>query len=201
MTEDSLSDLLERAAGRAPVGPAPLERIRHDASGIRRRRTTILVAAAALVVAGTAVIGLDRGNAPGQSTPTSSQSPKPTRPSGPAGAARTDLQGTWSVVALNGRNGRTVMPDPGPVMTLTFTDGLLRGNSTCNAISGTYLQGGRDGRDLLFPRGRLSTTLVGCSGEPPLLSRLSHVRHVSGAPGVRYLRSAIGMVIVELRRD
>lgn len=205
MSETDLADLLERATEQTTVGPPPLDRIRAEARGNRRRRTAVLVAAAAavaVIAAGTATLGADRGRSPEVSNPTTSQSPQPSHPSGPARAGATDLTGPWRVVALNGRNGRTLMPEVGRLMTLSFSEGLVQGNSTCNAISGTYLQGGQDGRDLLFPRNKLTTTLVGCSGgEPPLLSRLSHVRHVSGARGVRYLRSAIGMVIIELRRN
>lgn len=195
-----LADVLERAAGETYVGPPPLERMKADARGARRRHTRALVAgaaAAAVIAGGTATLTAQRNGAPRQvGPPASSQSPRPTHPTG-----RSDLTGSWTVYALNDRNGMTVMPEVGHLMTLTFADGLVRGNSSCNAISGTYLQGGPGGHDLRFPRQQLSTTLVGCTDEPPLLARLSHVRHVSGAPGVRYLKSGIGMVILELHRS
>jgi hypothetical protein len=194
-----LPDVLERAAEQTYVGPPPLDRMKADARGARRRRTGALVAAAAataVIAGGTATLAAQRDGTPRQpGPPASSQSPRPTHPAG-----STDLTGSWTVSALNNRNGMTVMPEAGHLMTLTFADGLVEGDSSCNAISGTYLQGGPGGHDLRFPRQQLSTTLVGCGDEPPLLSRLSHVRHVSGAPGMRYLKSGIGMVILELHR-
>lgn len=55
-------------------------------------------------------------------------------------------------------------------------------------------------QDLRFPREQLGSTLVSCTDEPPLVSRLLNVRHVSGSAGVRYLHAENWMIVAELRR-
>ncbi|MEP6761858.1 MAG: META domain-containing protein [Sporichthyaceae bacterium] len=113
----------------------------------------------------------------------------------------TDLNGTWNVRALVGPNGQSVLPDSArDNVRLTFADGEMTGTTGCNDVFGTYEQTGDNDQDLRFPRRQLGSTLVGCTDEPPLVSRLLEVRHVSGSAGVRYLHAVNWMIIAELRR-
>lgn len=84
---------------------------------------------------------------------------------------------------------------------LTFADGGVTGTTGCNSVFGTYEQSGDKGQDLRFPRKGLGSTLVGCSDEAPLVSRLLQVRHVSGSAGIRTLLAANWLIIVQLRRS
>ena len=109
------------------------------------------------------------------------------------------LDGTWTVVGLVGPNGESVLPDAyqGKV-TLTFDHGQLSGSTGCNDVFGTYVQ---TGRDLVFPAADLGSTLVGCGDEPPLVSRLLDVRHISGSGDVRRLHADNWMILVVLHRS
>jgi heat shock protein HslJ len=204
MTDSELlTELLERAAERTNVGPPPLEHMVAGARRKRRRRAMLLTAAtAAAVVAAvgvTAVLSTPGGNPERDPTPATSASPEPSTSAEPT--TRIDLEGTWTVRALVGANGESVLPDSarGRVR-LTFADGEMTGSTGCNSVFGTYEQGGDEGQDLRFPREQLGSTLVGCGDEPPLVSRLLDVRHVSGSTGVRYLHAENWMIVAELRR-
>jgi heat shock protein HslJ len=198
---DTLTQLLERVAEATHVGPPPLEGIVAGAERTRLRRVRVWTAA--LAVAAFATIGgaamLSHLGREGQGNPISSVSPSP---SGSAeSTTMTDLQGTWTVRSLIGANGESVLPPSarGDVR-LTFASGKLTGTTGCNSVFGTYEQDGENGQDLRFPRDQLGSTLVGCTNEPPLISRLLDVRHVSGSNGARYLLAKDGSVVAELRR-
>lgn len=81
MTDQHLSELLERAADRVAVGPAPTTAIVHDAGRERRRRALTLslvsAAAVAVVAGGTALLSAP-GTSPGPQPPVAS--PTPTAP-------------------------------------------------------------------------------------------------------------------------
>lgn len=64
----------------------------------------------------------------------------------------------------------------------------------------SYEQGGTQHQDLQLPGDKLGTTLVACQDEPPLMSRVIDVRHVSGSADTRFLHAENWMIIAELRR-
>ncbi|HET7355534.1 MAG TPA: META domain-containing protein [Nocardioidaceae bacterium] len=201
MTGQNLTDLLERAADRTLVGPPPLDDMLARARHVRRRRTVLVAAAAsAAVVAVTVGTALLPGTG---TTPQRAAAPADTSVSpAPAGASATDisLNGTWTVRALIGHDGQSVLPASyAHRVQLTFREGTMSGTTGCNDVFGTYVQSGDRGRDLVFPRAQLGSTLVGCRDEPPLVARLLDVRHVSGSGDVRYLHAANWMIVAELR--
>lgn len=204
MTDPNLTELLERVGERTHVGPPPVERMMAGARRMRRRRSMLLTAAtAAAVVAtvgGATLLSAPGSNSQDHTTPAASPSVTPTT-SGELPAS-VDLEGAWRVRALVGANGQSVfLPDsPGDRPRLTFTDGEMTGTTGCNDVFGTYKQSGGQGQDLRFPPQQLGSTLVGCSDEPPLVSRLLDVRHVSGSAGTRYLHAENWMIVAKLRR-
>lgn len=211
MTGQNLTDLLERAAERTHVGPPPLERMLARHRHLRRRRTAFATAAASVavvaVVGGTSVYS-GPGSSPEHDTGPAgtSSSPVPTedrRTASPDNAkhdlASTGLNGTWTVRALVGRDGKSVLPAPyADKVQMTFNDGEMRGNAGCNEVWGTYKASGDRGEDLVFPRAQL-TSYASCD-EAPLVTRLLDVRHVSGSGDVRYLHAENWMIVAELHR-
>lgn len=210
MTEQNLTDLLERAAERTHVGPPPLDEMLARARHGRRRRTVLLTAAASaavlVAVGGTAVLSgpgsdsqPDAGPAGGSVSPAPTGSMSP----GPSNGTKVDtsLNGTWTVRALIGSNGQSVLPASyAHRVEMTLDDGEMTGTTGCNDVFGVYKQSGENGQDVVFPRAPLGSTLVGCRDEPPLIARLLQVRHVSGSGNVRYLHADNWMIIAELRR-
>jgi hypothetical protein len=208
MTEQNLTDLLERAAQRTPVGAPPTAQLLARYHRLRRRRTAVTTAAASVavvaVVGGTALLsGPGSRYDPGPAG--TSVSPAPTEggtasPAPKRDFTSTSLNGTWTLRALIGPNGQSVLPAfYAHKVQMTFTDGRMTGTTGCNDVFGSYRQTGEQGRDLVFPRAQLRSTLVGCRDEPPLDTRLLAVRHVSGSGDVRYLHAANWMIIAELR--
>lgn len=200
MTDQHLTDLLERAGDRTQVGPPPLGDMLARTRNARRRRAVLLTAAAsAAVVAvagGTAVLS-GPGSSPQRDLgpADTSVSPSPTTES----STSVTLNGTWTVHSLIGPDGRSVLPASyAHKVEMTFKDGQMTGTTGCNDVFGTYEQSGD--RGLVFPRAQLGSTLVGCGDEPPLITRLLDVRHVSGSGEVRYLHAASWMIVAELRR-
>jgi len=201
MTDQKLTELLERVADRTHVSPPPLDDMLARSRHVRRRRTVLLTAAASAavvaVVGGTAALigpggGPQRDPAPADT----SVSPSPTTER----LTSAPLTGTWTVRALVGATGQSVLPVPyAHKVKMTFKDGGMTGTTGCNDVFGTYEQGGDRGQNLVFPRAQLGSTLVGCD-EPPLVTRLLDVRHVSGSGDVRYLHAANWMIVAELRR-
>jgi hypothetical protein len=199
VNDDILTDLLERAAERIAVGPAPLTAIER---GARRRgqRTTTLAAVAAFAVAAAVTGGV-------MVTRHHTQTPGPThqvvkhRHQQTLGPDAVQLDGTWVVRALIGQGGRSVLPvkDQG-LLRLRFHDGRVTGSTTCNTVTGRYVQSGAKGQDLRFPPNSLGTTLVGCQDEPPLSQELLQVRHLSVADGQVYLHAANSMIVIALSR-
>lgn len=197
---DVLSELLERAGERTSVGPPPIPAMLARARRARRRKAAMVAAAAVLVtVAGVGLLsglvnlGRERG-------PIATGSPSARWSSSSALTSETELEGTWIVRAVVGKDGQSVLPPAArDSVRLTFDHGTMTGTTACNAVFGTYVQGGVQGKDLRFPREKLGTTLAYCS-EPPLVSRLLDVRHVSGSAGLRFLRADNGMIIAELHR-
>jgi hypothetical protein len=111
------------------------------------------------------------------------------------------LEGTWEVRGLIGQGGRSVLPvkDRG-LLRLTFHHGRVTGSTTCNTVTGRYVQSGPKGQDLRFPPNSLATTLVGCQDEPPLMQALLQVRHLSVGDGQDYLHAANWMIVIALSR-
>ena len=199
MTDQNLTDLLERAADRTQVGPPPLDDMLARARHVRRRAVLLTAAASAVVVAvagGTAALS-GPGSSP-QRDPApadTSVSPGPTT----EGSTSSALNGSWTVRALVGSGGQSVLPASyAHKVEMTFKDGELTGTTGCNDVFGTYEQSGD--RGLVFPRAQLGSTQVGCGDEPPLLTRLLDVRHVSGSGDVRSLHAANWMIVAQLRR-
>jgi len=204
MTDPNLTELLERIGERTHVGPPPVENMMAGARRMRRRRTLLLIAATAAAavatVGGATLLSAPGSNSHAHTTPAASHPPNPTTTG--QFTARIHLEGTWSVRALVGANGQSVLPDSArDRMRLTFTDGQMSGTTGCNDVFGTYQQSGGEGQDLRFPRQNLGSTLVGCSNEPPLVARLLDVRHVSRSAGVLYLHAENWMIVAELRRS
>lgn len=198
MTEQNLTNLLERAVDRTHVGPPPLDQMLARTRRVRRRRVVVLTAvgsaAVAAVVGGTATLSGPAGNPQRDPALAATSSLGTTEHN-----SSTALTGTWSVRALVGPNGQPVLPAPyADAVQMTFKDGEMTGHTGCNTVYSPYRQSGDQGQDLVF--GQVETTLVGCEDEPPLVSRLLDVRHVSGAGDVRYLHAANWMIVVELRR-
>lgn len=103
--------------------------------------------------------------------------------------------------ALVGRDGQSVLPGPyADKVRMTFQNGEMTGTTGCNDVGGPYEQSGNQGQDLVFPRAQLGSTLALCRDDPPLVTRLLEVRHVSGSGDVRYLHAANWMIVAELRR-
>jgi heat shock protein HslJ len=114
-----------------------------------------------------------------------------------AAASQTPLSGTWAVKTLVDADGQSVLAARyADKVHLTFTNGMMSGDSGCNDLGGPYTQ---DGADLAFSP-EMMTTLVGCKDEPPLMTRLLDVRHLGGAGDVRYLLDADEAKIAELHR-
>jgi len=114
-----------------------------------------------------------------------------------AAASQPPLSGTWAVKTLVDADGQSVLAARyADRVQLTFSNGTMSGDSGCNDLGGPYTQ---DGADLVFSP-EMMTTLVGCKGEPPLMTRLLAVRHLSGAGDVRYLLDAADAKIAELHR-
>jgi heat shock protein HslJ len=199
MTDDILTDLLERSAERIAVGPAPLAAIERGARR-RGRRTTTLAAVAAFAVAAAATGGvmMTRHHTP---TPGPAHQVVKHPHQQTLGPDAVQLDGTWVVRALVDQGGRSVLPvkDQG-LLRLRFHDGRVTGSTTCNTVSGRYVQSGAKGQDLRFPPNSLGTTLVGCQDEPPLSQELLQVRHVSVAGGQVYLHAANWMIVIALSR-
>ncbi len=193
-----LSDLLERAAGRAHVGPPPIDAILTRTRRVRRIRTALVAASASAAV----LIAVAAGLAPGRGTPHRDLAPAgvpaPPAPTTTASTPATSasLEGTWVVRALVGRDGRSTLPAAyAHDVELAFHRGRMSGTTGCNAVFGRYV---RSGHDLRFSAG-LGTTDKKCPGEPPLIARLTVVRRVSGSGSTRYLHAADGMIVAELR--
>lgn len=201
MTDQNLTNLLERAADRTQVGPPPLDDMLARGRHVRRRRTVLLSAAASAavvgVVGGTAVLsGLSSAPQRGPTAADTSVSPSVT-----TGSSPTALDGIWAVQALVGPDGQSKLEGPlADKVEMTFKDGEVSATTGCNEVFGTYDQSGDQGQDLVFPRAQLGSTLVACSDEPPLVPRLLDVRHVSGSDDVRYLHADDWLIVAELRR-
>jgi hypothetical protein len=204
MSEDRLADLLEVSGNRTPTGPPPLERIVTGAARARRRNVARAVAVTVVLVSvvggawslgrhtgGTTVSPVDTGPTPPPPQTSASGQVDPTN----------DLSGTWVVHALVDSHGHNVLPSTavGSVR-LKFRHGVVTGTTGCNDLDGRYVQRGRGGRDLVFPRRSLLTSAVGCFDEPPLLARMELIRHVSGHGEIRYLHAANWMIVIVLRR-
>jgi hypothetical protein len=206
MTDQSLIELLEHAADRTPMRPAPLAEITRGARHRQQRRTAIAACGTLAVLAVVASLVLaprlrTDGSGPAHQLVKhpKDRAPKPpkTLPMGPK-AAR--LNGTWAVGSLIGTGGRNVLPeDLRWHMRLTFHNGRMTGSTTCNTITGRYVQSGPKGQDLRFLPRTLSTTLVGCSNEPPLMDALRNVRHLSWANNQHYLHAANWMILIALK--
>lgn len=201
MTDHDLTDLLQRTVERVRIGPAPVERITIGARRNRRRRWLAVTTGGVAVVAaigGTAVLVTQASTSPDHPLPIGGPSSTPSTSESPAGSIK--LDGTWTVDALIGTNGESALTAPSRnTMKLTFADGTLTGTTGCNDVFGTYRQSGDGGKDLLFPRADLGSTLVGCQDEPPLVSRLLDVRHMSASDGTVYLHAENWMIIVAMR--
>jgi hypothetical protein len=182
---DQTHDALDRLMDDVPIGSAPIGALLTAGRAAKRRRRRSLVggavAASALVLGGGAMASqvlTATGGSPPDGTVANVPSGTPTEvASGNRRPPLDRLDGTWTVQALVGADGRSALPTTyrGKVQ-VTFNDGELMGTTGCNDIFGTYQH---DGQDIHFPRGDLGTTLVGCDDEPPLLERLQHVRHIS----------------------
>lgn len=74
----------------------------------------------------------------------------------------------------------------------------MTGTTGCNEIGAGYDQSGDQGQDITFDA--RFTSQVYCADEPPVLDRLSAVRHISGAASTRYLQGDNHQTIIELTR-
>jgi heat shock protein HslJ len=200
MTDQMLTDLLETAGDRHEVGPPPVEEMLRGVRRRRRGRAVLGGAALTLATVATAILVPALARPDHHSAPPEPVTSHPTHPPVVSPPRQSiDLEGTWVVSALVGRNGTSALPAHGRnKVRMTFQDGYLTGTDGCNDISGHYVLRGdrfRVGRDL-------ATTLVGClpDGAPPLFSRLLDVRQVSRDIGGTYLEDAQGRVVVALTR-
>jgi len=202
MTENMLSDQLERLADRENVTPPPLANMIANVRRKRHRRRLMITSAVsltALIVAGGSAALLHR-------EPVSRPSPGPqitvSPPVEPAQVDRVDVDGTWVLRGLVDRTGQVPLIADAYVgrVRLTFEDGRLTGTTGCNDIFGTYQQSGKNGSDLVFPSDELGASQVHCTDEPPILQRLTDVRHVNVSGGALYLHAENWMIIAELRR-
>lgn len=199
LTDQHLTDLLETVGDRHEVGPPPVDEMLRDVRRRRRDRAVLGGAGLTLATVATAILVpvLMRANdaaappQPASSSSTHSPASSPPRQS-------IDLEGTWVVAALVGRNGRSALPAHGPnKVLLSFHDGRLTGTDGCNGLSGRYVLRG----DRLRVGHDLATTLVGCvPSAPPLFSRLLDVRQVSRDVGGTYLEDAAAHVVIALTR-
>lgn len=143
MTDPNLTELLERAGERTPVWPPPIQHIVAGARRTRRRRALMLTAAtAAAIVAtvgGTIVLSAFDSSSPDHPAPAaSSLSHEPGTPTPPVTSTSTDLEGTWTVRALVGANGQSVLPDSARgKLQLSFANGKMTGTMGCNEVFGT----------------------------------------------------------------
>ena len=193
---DHLTVLLDQAADQVPVSPPPVQRVLATRRRAHRRRmvTRFAVASVAAIIV---VAGATTGNWIGDRGPGVR-----VLPAGPVSTAPTStkLDGTWTVTALAGSGpSASPLPDryPGRVE-LSFNKGRMTGYTGCNEVTASYEQSGDQGQDITFRPG--FTTQVACRDEPPLLDRLSAVRHVGGAGNTRYLLADDHQIIFELTR-
>jgi len=176
MSEENLSDLLERAADAHAVGVPPLDQMLVRSRRARRGRAGLLAVAASVVVgsviAGTTLlVGHDDSRR---------SSPANTPPS-----KQIILDGEWRVVALQDEEGKSLLRSD--KVQLIFKAGKVGGSTECNSFGGPYRQSGPDGQDLFIPN-RIDSTLVGCN-ETPIGLRLPAVRHATESGGVLFLQS------------
>ncbi|MFL6109608.1 MAG: DUF4232 domain-containing protein [Marmoricola sp.] len=195
MSEENLSDLLERAADGHAIGPPPLDQMLARGRSARQRRAGFMALAASVVV-GSLIAGTTMLFGHGDTR----QNPGDTPPS-----KQIVLEGEWKVTALFDVQGRSV---PETIFGIRFGNSRVTATTRCNYISGPYRQSGPDGRNLeiadrltvLAQRGQAPDgNLVACVVEPLYYSLLK-VRHVSESSGNLYLRDENGKTIATLRR-
>ena len=198
MSDQTLTDLLERAADRTDVGPPPLEAMLRGCRRRRRRHAVLGGGGLAVAAAGAAVLVpvlTHPGPAgtpphPGTSLITKSPAVSPPDPG-------LRLHGRYFVVALVSAGGDNLFRAHAKPILIRFHDGQLNADTGCNEVSGGYRQVG----DRFRARDDLGSTLVGCfPPDPPLASQLYRARTVARDQGGTYLVDAAGNVVVALHR-
>ena len=194
MTQQHLTDLLERAADRTDVGPPPVDALLRGVRR-RRRRYAVLGGVALSAVSVAAAIAVPvLTNPPSDRTPAEPQttSDSPATPTAPA----VDLDGRYLVVALVRRNGR-----PAPTsydhtrFHLVFRERVMHAFDGCNEFEGRYVVRG----DRFHLKGHVFQTAVGCMpGPAPLFDRLRDVVSVARDQGGTYLEDASDRVVIAL---
>lgn len=200
MSEESLSDLLERSADRHAVGALPLERMLARSRAARTRRAGLMALAASVVV-GSLIAGTTLLFSPDDPHPPIS-TPPVVHPTPDA----VDLEGDWIVVALFNADWRsewsqrrTPLPGSAGKIRVTFKAGKMAETAGCTFAHARYTQSGVLGQDLIF--GAATTSSLLClNSDPRLTPRLPDVRHVSESNGILYLRAKNRLIIATLER-
>ncbi|QYJ05259.1 META domain-containing protein [Nocardioides panacisoli] len=112
------------------------------------------------------------------------------------------LNGSWDVVALVGKSGKSVLPaELQGEVSLTLDNGNLVGDTGCNSLRGTYdRRSNNNGAGQRLSIEDLAATTADCDVEAPLLERLKAVRYTTAVGGDRYLHSATWMIVARLQR-
>ncbi len=195
MTQQHLTDLLERAADRTDVGPPPVDALLRGVRR-RRRRYAVLGGVALSAVSVAAAIAVPvLTNPPSDRTPAEPQTIAGL-PCDAHGARPVDLEGRYLVVALVRRNGR-----PAPTsydhtrFHLVFRERVMHAFDGCNEFGGRYVLRG----DRFHLKGHVFQTAVGCMpGPAPLFDRLRDVVSVARDQGGTYLEDASDRVVIAL---
>jgi heat shock protein HslJ len=194
MTHHDLTDLLERAADRTDVGPAPVDGMLRGVRRHRHRHAVLAGVGLTLAAVATAIaVPVLTNPTDGQTHATPQVGPGPTdRPT----TATVRLEGRYLVTALVRKNGR-----PAPVsyrhtrFTVEFRDSRIRAFDGCNELSGGFVLRG----DHFRLRNHVTQTAVSClPGPAPFFERLTEVTTVARDQGGTYLEDADGNVVIAM---
>ena len=208
MSEENLSDLLDRAADGHAVGSPPLDQMLARGRRARKRRARFMVLTASVVVG-----GLIAGTT-WLFNPSDSPGPADSPTDGVV-----KLDGTWTVSALTNANGISMVSGRNAPITVTFTQGTEGGlqqgpimpgvgfpNGTVTIdspqchFSAKYLQSAGAVRGLRFSSdmGWAVTSDTRCVPEKVLYGALPSVRHATESDGVLSLLAEDGSTIATL---
>ena len=184
MTEQSLTDLLERLGDQTMVGVPPVEQMVNRVRRQRRRRAAAVTVAATLTAA-VAVTGAVAALGGTTTPPAADRAADPTTIQPPTAASGdilgpTPLDGTWRVAALVGNNGRSVLRADVQPIDLVIRNGQITGTTGCNNFTGAPQGYDERERSITYTAavpGVSSTPSIVCVAADTVAERLGVVRH------------------------
>ncbi|CAI9418164.1 META domain-containing protein [Nocardioides sp. T2.26MG-1] len=206
MTEQSLTDLLERLGNQTTVGAPPVEQMVSRVRRQRRLRAAAVTVAATLTaaVAATGVVAALGGS---KTPPAADRGVDPTTAQTPTSASGdtlgpTPLDGTWQVTALVGTNGRSVLPTDAQPIDLVIENGRMTGTTGCNNFTGAPQQYDERERSIIYTTtvtGAPSTPSIVCVAVDTVAERLDVVRHFNRTEeNTLTLHAANWMIVFQL---